>query len=279
MKNVIAIIFDFDDTLARDSITDLVTAYGLDGEAFWRVGNQALLDQGWDPVPAYMRQLIQLSRSQPRGGEITQKRLAQAGGSVRYFEGVETLFGRLRSYCAGLDQDFYPEFYLISSGLGELLRATSVAGQMRQIFASDFEYDEEGRIDFPKRVVSFTDKTRHIFQISKGLVGEAHLARPFEVNAKVPESELRIPISHMIYLGDGFTDVPCFSLLNKGRGTALAVYDKHNAEKRARAWSFIEEGRVRNLHSADYSPGSDLLTSIEMAIGSIIQRERRASSI
>ena len=44
MQETIAVIFDFDDTLAPDSTSGLLSEIGTDVSAFWRDGVQQLLE-------------------------------------------------------------------------------------------------------------------------------------------------------------------------------------------------------------------------------------------
>jgi hypothetical protein len=60
-----------------------------------------------------------------------------------------------------------------------------------------------GRI---KRCVTFTEKTRHLFEINKGLQSKDTSSNPYLVNKFVPPEERRIPFANMIYVGDGLTD-------------------------------------------------------------------------
>jgi hypothetical protein len=76
----------------------------------------------------------------------------------------------------------------------------------------------------------------------------------------------------MIFVGDGFTDVPCFSMLRKHDGIAIGVYDKDSREKWGRAWGFIEDGRVSNLVPADYRHKLALENSLTMAIEAMARR-------
>ena len=39
-----------------------------------------------------------------------------------------------------------------------------------RIWASDFAYDDQGRIKFPRKIISFTDKTRYIFHVPEGYI-------------------------------------------------------------------------------------------------------------
>ncbi|MBI5474152.1 MAG: haloacid dehalogenase-like hydrolase [Ignavibacteriae bacterium] len=269
MKNTIALVFDFDETLAADSTTAYLKSLGIDVQNFWRNKVDALLDEGWDPIPAYLFQMIQESQS---GTPITRQSLQAFGKKVGFYKGVPNLFSNLRKHIAR-HTDTQLEFYIISSGIGDIIRQTKIAKHFSDIWSSDFAYDCDGRILFPRRVISFTDKTRYLFSISKGLIGEEYRNKPFEVNEKVERKDgFRIPFTQMIFVGDGMTDVPCFALMKKMNGLPIAVYDPKNPSKWERAWRFLQQERVKNLVPADYSSHSALTSSLKMAIDSIVQR-------
>lgn len=185
---------------------------------------------------------------------------------------MPSIFNRLRKHAASLSPDIDIEFFLISSGIGDVVRNTSVAKNFSDIWCCEYHYDEKGIVNYPRKVISFTDKTRYIFQISKGFTGPGYRGQPFMVNKKVSTADMRIPFNQMIFVGDGYTDVPCFSLVRKNGGFALGVYDRNRQSRWGRAWEFIEDGRVSNLVSADYSARSDLSNSLCMAIDSIARR-------
>ncbi|TCT02504.1 HAD family hydrolase [Paralcaligenes ureilyticus] len=272
MSDVIALIFDFDDTLAPDSTSGFLADIGVDVGDFWSHQVDPLLSQhDWDPVPAYLYRMIELSRSGGYG-LITQERLAQWGGRLPLHDGVESLFGRLRALVKAQHPQVQIEFYLISSGIGDVVRHTPIAGEFTDIWASEFIYDEQGGIQFPRRVVSFTDKTRYLFHIQKGIVGAASRNKPFEVNKKVAEDKLRVPFDQMIFVGDGYTDIPCFSLIRRSGGVAFGVWDPKHREKRSRAWGFIQEGRVSNLNQARYGEDAELYQWLEEAVESLAGR-------
>lgn len=270
MQETIAVVFDFDDTLAPDSTSGFLESIGVDVPRFWSEDMAALIDDGWDPIPAYLYGMIRLA---DEGYEITRDSLAAWGQRLPLYEGVETVFDRLRAEARDAYEHAQVEFYMISSGVGEILRNTPIAHQFQEIWSSDFHYHPDGRICFPKRVVSFTDKTRYLFQASKGLFGSKASGKPFEVNKKVSAENLRIPFNQFIVVGDGYTDIPCFSMIRKQDGTAIAVYDRSDRAKWGRAWGFIEEGRVSNLVPASYAPDSALSDSLVMAV------ERKALDI
>ncbi|HWK61546.1 MAG TPA: HAD family hydrolase [Eoetvoesiella sp.] len=272
MSDVIALVFDFDDTLAPDSTTGFLSELGVDAGHFWSQEVGPLLSQhDWDPVPAYLYQMIELSRS-GRHGPITQERLAQWGRRLPLHDGVDTLFSRLRALVKAQHPQVQIEFYLISSGIGDVVRNTPIAHEFTDIWASEFMYGPDGGIHFPRRIVSFTDKTRYLFHIQKGIVGQASRNKPFEVNKKVEQDKLRVPFQQMIFVGDGYTDIPCFSLIRKSGGVAFGVWDPRHKDKRSRAWGFIQEGRVSNLNQARYDEHAELYQWLEEAVESLAGR-------
>ncbi|WP_167631794.1 haloacid dehalogenase-like hydrolase [Mariprofundus ferrooxydans] len=270
MQERIAVVFDFDDTLGPDSTSGFLAHAGItDIEGFWKeVGG--MMAEGWDPVPAYLHHMIHASRS-GRIKPMTCDALMAWGKTLPLFEGVEQVFSQLRDVVADANPRVSLEFYLISSGIGDVLRQMSIADEFTDIWASEFHYDEQGHAVTPKRIISFTDKTRYLFQIQKGVIGPASRAKPFAVNMKVPSDQLRIPLNQMIFVGDGYTDIPCFSLIKKEGGIPIAVYDQRHVEKWGNAFQFVADGRVSNLHSANYQAGSDLTNFLSMAVRSLAQ--------
>ncbi len=267
MQNIIAIIFDFDDTLAPDSTSGFLESLGVDVSRFWKEEVNPLLEDGWDPVPAYLFKMLELSKA----GEstITRESLAAWGADCPLYRGAKGLFSSLEKFAKAEYPEISLEFYLVSSGIGEVLRASPIAENFTDIWACEFEYAPGGEIQFPKRIVSFTDKTRYLFHVAKGIYGPGYAGKPFEVNRKVPREALRVPMNQMIFVGDGHTDVPCFSLVRNAGGVAIGVYDRERQDRWGRAWGFIEDNRVSNLVPADYSLKSALVDSLKMAVGSI----------
>jgi len=276
MSDVIALIFDFDDTLAPDSTSGFLESIGVDTQQFWSGRVDPLLNQDWDPVPAYLHEMIQLSKSRAvsagAGGSIKQADLISWGQNLPLHVGVDTLFARLREQVRKRHPQVQLEFYLISSGIGDVVRNTPIAKEFTDIWASEFIYDETGGISFPRRIVSFTDKTRYLFHIQKGIVGPAYVGKPFEVNRKVAEDRLKVPFDQMVFVGDGYTDIPCFSVVKRGGGYAFGVWDPKHRDKRSRALGFIEDGRVSNLNQARYDEDAELYQWLEEALTSLASR-------
>ncbi|MCB0335399.1 MAG: haloacid dehalogenase-like hydrolase [Bdellovibrionales bacterium] len=263
-QQTIAIVFDFDDTLAPDATSALLASLGVEPEAFWKEVAE-LLRADWDPVPAYLFKMIEISR-QSRATAISKSTLHTFGSSISFYRGALTLKKHLTDYAQSVFESISLEFYIVSSGIGEMIRASKFAKHCTHIWACDFHYNTEGCIEFPKNIVSFTDKTRYLFQISKGIIGAETTGQPFAVNKSIAPAELRVPFDQMIYVGDGYTDIPCFSLVKKQGGIAFGVYDPKHTEKWARAWGYVEDNRVSNLAPADYGKDAALMHNLCMAV-------------
>jgi len=270
MQERIAVVFDFDDTLGPDSTSGFLQHAGLqDIETFWQEVGDMMADD-WDPVPAYLQHMMTAKRD-GRLKFLNQAALQSWGKQVPLFEGVPQVFTHLRNTAKDANPRVSLEFYLISSGIGDVLRHTSIAHEFTDIWASEFDYNAEGQAVSAKKIISFTDKTRYIFHIQKGIIGPQSRGKPFAVNKKVPHDQLRIPPNQMIFVGDGYTDIPCFSLIKKNGGIPIAVYDKKHTEKWGNAFQFIADGRVSNLNSANYQQGSDLTNFLSMAVRSMAE--------
>ena len=67
----------------------------------------------------------------------------------------------------------------------------------------------------------------------------------------------------MIYIGDGFTDIPCMKLLKDKGGKAIALYPPKKAEK---VKSIVEDERINYVCVADYSENSALEKIVKLMI-------------
>ncbi|MBI4845209.1 MAG: haloacid dehalogenase-like hydrolase [Candidatus Omnitrophica bacterium] len=280
MINRIAVVFDFDETLAPDSTSSFLEYMGIDVQDFWVNKVNPLYEQnGWDPIPAYLYMIITLSQALPLKDRITKKRLELFGKKISFFNGVQSIFNQLKCKAKDVNENVEVEFFLISSGLRQILINTKIAKHFKDIWACDFHYNNDGEIVFPKNIVSFTDKTRYLFHISKGLYGPESRLRPFDVNRRVSRENIYIPFNQIIVVGDGQTDIPLFSLVEKYGGVAIAVYDALDSRKWRKAWSFVEDNRVKNIVPADYGKNGALNHSLIMAIGSIAARLKSDKSV
>jgi phosphoserine phosphatase len=258
-KPIVGVVFDLDGTLAPDTTSQHLKAAGVDLTEFWtRVSRR--MSEGWDQTLAYMGEWLTEMVKNPTA--FSFDRMVASGASMRVYDGALRLFDVLRE--DGQRLGVRIEFYLISSGLRPIVESMPFASEFTGIWASNFVYDSRGMPYLPKASMSFTDKTRPLIAISKG-IGQLDLQRdPFAVNRRV--RTYRIPFPQMVYVGDGLTDVPAFALLTSRGGRAVAVFDPADDAGRARAQGFVDDQRVLRAAPADYGPNGAGLTEVREAV-------------
>jgi hypothetical protein len=161
------------------------------------------------------------------------------------------------------------EFYIVSGGLQAILDGSEI---VRKYFTAAYGCQlggdtEDGVLKYIKRSITFTEKTRYLFEINKGVDSEASRSNPYLVNLAVPESSRRIPFANFIYVGDGMTDIPCFSLVQKMGGIAFGIFDPLNEGKAKQALEeFLKPGRVVSVHAPKYGPDNELGSMLRAAV-------------
>ena len=132
----------------------------------------------------------------------------------------------------------------------------------KEIYASEFYYDETGRPVWPKLAVNFTAKTQFVYRINKGVLD---VSDDKTLNDSMPDDSKRIPFHNMVYIGDGLSDVPCMKMMRAYGGQAVAVYQPAS---RQGVEDLLAKGRVDYMFPADYRAG----TALESTIKGIICR-------
>jgi len=266
----LAVIFDFDDTLVPDSTTKLLQEHGMDPKKFWRREVKELVCQGYDPSLAYLRAMLDNIGCGKPLGELTKKDLHDFGRRLDadFYPGLPGLFEdlekRVKRY-KGVDI----KFYVISGGLQEVIEGSGIIQKyFGSVYGSQLAGDSDnGVLKYIKRCITFTEKTRYLFEINKGFKPSRTRRNPYLVNENVPLDKRPIPFQNMIYVGDGLTDIPCFSLVQKGAGekiggTAFGVFDP--VRKRSAKWvltKLLKTGRVISSQAPAYRD-SDALGSL-----------------
>ncbi len=284
MSAPIAVVFDFDDTLLPDSTSALLKAHGVDPTDFWTVRARELVDAGYDPPMAYLNLLIDMVGDGRPLGELTNAYLETFGSTLdeTWYPGLPEIFDDLRQIVAE-QWDVSVELYIISGGLEPIIRGSKIVQQYFDGFYGCHlgEDRETGLVSHVKRSVTFTEKTRFLFEINKGIPPSESATQPQLVNRHVPSGDRRIPMRRMIYVGDGLTDIPCFSLVKANGGLAVGVY-KRDADSAKQAFQqFLVTRRVDGLWSPDYGENADLGSMLRAAVSTMasqINLERELST-
>ena len=266
---VLAVVFDFDDTLVDDTTTQLLVAHGIDPERFWRTDVAALVNDGYDPALAYLRLLLEEVGPGGALGELTASRLVEFGRSMdgQFYRGLPELFEELKAI-AHRYRDITLEFYIISGGLQNILDGSEIVKRyFTAAYGCQLGANDSGLLRYIKRAVTFTEKTRYLFEINKGLEQREAAANPYLVNEQVPQERRRIPFRNIVYVGDGLTDIPCFSLVQAQGGTAFGVFNpaSHDSAKKA-FLDFLRPGRVITMNAPHYLPDDELGALLRTAI-------------
>ena len=262
---VIAVVFDFDDTLVPDSTTALLESRGVDATAFWSKLIPPLVDRGYDPPLAYLRLILdRIGPDQPLG-MLDNQALHAFGESLdsKFYPGLPQMFLDLKRIVAGY-RDISIEFYVVSSGLQEVIGGSQIVrDHFDGFYGCQLDEGPDGVIRYVKRCVTFTEKTRYLFEINKGVALNESRKNPMLVNNRADQR--RIPFNHMIYVGDGLTDIPCFSLIRERGGRTFGVWSPNKSPKQA-FQDLLQQRRVDSLHSPNYQEDADLGAMIRAAV-------------
>ena len=263
-KNTVALIYDFDGTLAPGNMQeyDFIPAVGKSNKEFWHEANVLAETQDADPVLAYMARMIQ--EAQSKGLSLRREAFRTSGRNIRYYKGVEEWFSRMNKYADELGLNLV--HYINSSGLREIIEGTSIAKEFKRIYACSFLYNVDDIAYWPAVAVNYTNKTQFIFKINKG-VESVYDTRM--VNQYMEENLRPVPFKRMIYVGDGMTDIPCMKLVKNYGGHSIAVYNPEDKGKRKEMNTLIRDNRVNFVCAADYSDGSEMDTVVKSIMDKI----------
>ncbi len=263
-KPTVALIYDFDGTLAPGNMQeyDFIPAVGKSNAEFWQESNRIAEEQDADPILTYMSKMIDEARH--KGLSLRKEAFRESGRHIHMYNGVQEWFPRINRYASG--RGLHMLHYINSSGIKEIIEGTPIAKEFKNIYACSFLYDVDGIAYWPAVAVNYTNKTQFIYKINKGVesVSDGKL-----VNQYIPEELRPVQFKHMIYIGDGTTDIPCMRLVKHQGGHSIAVFNPEAAEGRKRIEHLLPEGRVSHICPADYSRGSQLDTLVKSIIDKI----------
>lgn len=166
--------------------------------------------------------------------------------------------------------DITVEHYIVSTGLRAMIEGSQLANSIDDIWAcdllpsapsldsqddlphqDDLPYHDPSVVEQVGYTIDNTSKTRAIFEINKGV----NVNSSIEVNTMIPEDQRRVPIQNMIYIADGPSDIPSFSLVNSKGGKTLGVYAPGD-ENYENAAQLEDQRRVNSIAEANYEEGS-----------------------
>ncbi len=297
--NVVALIWDFDQTLISGYQQEpLFETYGVDREQFWNEV-RALVDyyQQRGIVAAadtmYLNHLLTYVKAGRFAG-LTNGKLRELGGKLTFYPGMpdflRTVKRHVEERAEFRSHSITVEHYIVSTGLRQMILGSAVAEQVTDIWACEF-IEEAAPPGFLQRQPSLpiesheisqvgyfldnTTKTRAIWEINKGTNRDPQIG----VNDVIAEEDRRVPIRNMLYIADGPSDIPVFSVVNRYGGRTLGVYNPARPDHFRKVKALRDQGRVQHFVEADYRPGRAaaewiLLSAEEMAEAIVRDRER-----
>jgi hypothetical protein len=298
-QTVIAFIWDYDRTLIPGNQQDpLFEAYGVDGRNFWREVD-GLVDYYRSKGITIARDTAYLNHILTYVDEgifegMDRARLHELGGSVEMCPGIPEFFDAARAHVdsvpAFAKQGISVEHYVVSTGIRSMIEGSPIAGHIDGIWANDFIEapappgfldrldirETERRITRLGYTLDNTGKTKAVFEVNKGVNKNPQV----DVNSRMSEEQRRVPIRHMIYIADGPSDVPVFSILNQHGGKTLGVYNTDPANNFPQVKRLQEQGRIQGMAKADYREGEAaylwLIDSLDQIAQEIVDARRRA---
>jgi hypothetical protein len=296
---VIAVIWDFDQTLIPGYQQDpLFAEYGIDANEFWsEVGalEGHYKRQGLEVTQEtlYLNHILTYVKEGHMKG-LTNKKLQALGSKLDFYPGIPDFLDLARKHISN-DPRFSPqgitvEHYVVSTGLRQMILGSRIRPHVDGVWASEFIEDPAGRgfLKSPGKLaleehqvtqvgyfLDNTSKTRAVFEINKG----SNVVAEIGVNDTIAPEDRRVPFRNMIYVADGPSDIPVFSVLNSMGGRTLGVYNPGQVRHFRNVKTLQDQGRVQHFTEADYRPDTNaaqwILASLEdIALAIVRDREK-----
>jgi len=282
-QNIVAIIWDFDKTLVDGYMqTPIFKKYGVSESEFWKEVN-GLEEKYKEQGIRVNRDTLYLNHfltcvSQGIFKGLNNSVLRELGKELKFYTGVPEIFKKLQDSVENNPEyqkfNIKVEHYIVSTGLAEMIKGSVVAQYVKHIWGCEFIEEpirsslayhnkNEDKDDNPTNennreikqiayALDNTSKTRAIFEINKG----SNVYPNIDVNARISYENRRVPFENMIYIADGPSDVPAFSVLKSNGGRTFAVYPKGNSRAFKQVNQLIRDGRIDMFAEADYSEGT-----------------------
>ncbi len=291
-QNTIACIWDFDKTLIPDYMqSPLFRRYGINEANFWEETNRLAArykERGYhlSPEIAYLNHLLTYVRAGALKG-LNNQILFECGADIKFYPGLPEFFDRAKTFVREKPEyqkhEISLEHYIVSTGIAPMVRGSAIAKHVDGIWACEFienplqpgflgqkelSIEADAEIAQIGLVIDNTTKTRAIFEINKG----TNKNPAIDVNSKMAAEDRRIPFQNMVYIADGPSDVPSFSVVKGNGGKAYAVYNPAKPEEFAQNDRLRQVGRIDHYGPADYTEGSNTPKWLRMHIHQICDR-------
>lgn len=266
MANIIAVIWDFDKTLVNGYMQDpIFKHYGVDAGEFWKEVNS--LPQKYkeeqnvrvNKDTIYLNHFINCARKGGKFEGLNNEMLRNFGRQLNFYNGIPDIFSKTKkligSNAAYDEYGIKVEHYIVSTGMIEVIRGSSVMDYVDGVWGCELiEREEEGKkvISEIGYTIDNTSKTRAIFEINKGVPKYPEI----DVNSKMDENLRRVRFENMIYVADGPSDIPAFSLVNRCGGETFAIYPEGDMKAFKQVEQLRRDGRINMYAEADYSEGT-----------------------
>ncbi|KAA3605075.1 MAG: haloacid dehalogenase-like hydrolase [Planctomycetota bacterium] len=294
LQNIIAVIWDFDKTLIPGYMQEpLFRHYGVDGSEFWREVGQLPEVYKRRGAGLVSRDTIYLNHilTYVRHGifkDLSNEKLREFGKELTFYPGVPEIFQTIEGLVE--DQEAFQkleitvEHYVISTGLRQVILGSAIEPYITDTWACEFTeggpepgylsqrqpsfFEATGRITDVAYAIDNTTKTRAVFEINKG----SNKYPEINVNSAIDHEHRRVPFKNMIYMADGPSDVPVFSLLNQYGGKTFAVYKAGSEAEFSQVNELQAQGRIQGFGEADYRPHSHTSMWIRHAVRQVADR-------
>ena len=291
-QNIIACVWDFDKTLIPDYMqAPLFRRFGVDEATFWAETNglaENYRKRGYhiSPEISYLNHLLTYVLSGKMAG-LSNKVLRECGAEIKFYPGLPRFFETSRGWVKNKPEyakhEIVLEHYIVSTGLAEMVRGSAIAPFIDGVWACEFIENplqpgflrqKELMIDAASEIAQIgvmidnTTKTRAIFEINKGTNRNSAI----DVNAKIAAEDRRIPLQNLIYIADGPSDVPSFSVVKKGGGKTYAVYNPAVRAEFEQNDRLRHNGRIDHYGPADYTDSSATTNWLHLHIEKICDR-------
>ena len=297
-------VWDCDKTLISSYMQEpLFRHFNVDGGKFWKEVNALKTYYGKQGITvnsdtSYLNHILTYVKAGLFKG-LNNALLREFGKELKFYPGLPQFFGEVKSLINDDEKykafDIRLEHYVVSTGFAETIRGSAIAPFVDGIFGCEFIESpaQPGFLDSLGDVPSAdaapseisqvasaldnTSKTRYLFEINKG---SNKYPETIDVNSSIARESRRVPFENMVYIADGPSDVPAFSILNYNGGSTFAVYPKGDVKAFRQVDALRRDNRVQMFGEADYETASQswlwLTEKVRAIADSIVERKQAA---